>query len=98
MKYNIICIFCRVSEALIYGAWMLGQGLAFVPNFSIAKLAAGRMFHIMDRKPQIYSPQMMGSCAWVSYIYSAVTIPAVTVKCPLLFLDLRYTLFKIKFQ
>jgi len=60
-----------VSEALIYGAWMLGQGLAFVPNYSIAKMAAGRMFRIMDRKPRIYSSQMMGSCAWVSDIFSS---------------------------
>jgi hypothetical protein len=59
-----------VSEALIYGAWVLGQGLAFVPNYSIAKMAAGRMFSITDRKPKIYSSQMMSSCAWVSYIFS----------------------------
>lgn len=72
MKLNKICIFFRVSEALIYGAWMLGQGLAFVPNYSIAKMAAGRMFRIMDRKPQIHSSQMMGSCAWVSYIFSSL--------------------------
>jgi ATP-binding cassette subfamily B (MDR/TAP) protein 1 len=54
----------KVSEALIYGAWMLGQGLAFVPNYSIAKMAAGRILRIMDRKPRIQSSQMMGSCAW----------------------------------
>ena len=71
MKLNKNCIFCRVSEALLYGAWMLGQGLAFVPNYSIAKMAAGRMFRIMDRKPRIDSPQMKGSCAWVNYIFSS---------------------------
>ncbi|KAJ9579274.1 hypothetical protein L9F63_024620, partial [Diploptera punctata] len=43
----------KVSEALIFGAWMLGQGLAFAPNYSIAKMAAGRMFRLMDRKPRI---------------------------------------------
>jgi len=51
---------------------MLGQGLAFVPNYSIAKMAAGRMFCIMDRKPRIHSSQMMGSCAWVSYIFGSL--------------------------
>jgi ATP-binding cassette subfamily B (MDR/TAP) protein 1 len=55
-----------VSEVLIFGAWMLGQGLAFVPNYNTAKMAAGRMFLLMDRKPHIYSPQMTGSSDWVS--------------------------------
>ena len=45
----------RVSEALIFGVWMLGQGLAFAPNYSIAKMAAGRMIQLIDRKPKIYS-------------------------------------------
>jgi hypothetical protein len=61
-----MCIFGRVSEALIFGSWMLGQGLAFVPNYSIAKMAAGRMFRLMDRKPRIYSPQITGSSDLVS--------------------------------
>jgi ATP-binding cassette subfamily B (MDR/TAP) protein 1 len=60
-----------VAETLVYGAWMLGQGLAFAPNYSIAKMAAGRMFRIMDRKPRIYSSQTTGSSAWVSYIFSS---------------------------
>jgi hypothetical protein len=67
---NNICIFGRVSEALIFGSWMLGQALAFVPNYSIAKMAAGRMFHLMDRKPQIYSPQITGSSDLVSGIFN----------------------------
>jgi hypothetical protein len=49
---------------------MLGQGLAFVPNYSIAKIAAGRMFRLMDRKPRIYSPQITGSSDLVSAIFS----------------------------
>jgi hypothetical protein len=49
---------------------MLGQGLAFVPNYSIAKMAAGRMFRLIDRKPQIYSPQIIGSSDLVSGIFS----------------------------
>ncbi|XP_021920941.1 multidrug resistance protein homolog 49-like isoform X2 [Zootermopsis nevadensis] len=54
----------KVSEVLIFGAWMLGQGLAFVPNYNTAKMAAGRMFRLMDRKPRIYSPQVTGSSYW----------------------------------
>ena len=55
LQIFIKIIYFRVSEALIFGAWMLGQGLAFAPNYSIAKMAAGRMFRLMDRKPRIYS-------------------------------------------
>ncbi|XP_069680452.1 multidrug resistance protein homolog 49 isoform X2 [Periplaneta americana] len=54
----------KVSEALIFGAWMLGQGLAFAPNYSIAKMAAGRLFRLMDRKPRIYSAPVTGTGIW----------------------------------
>jgi hypothetical protein len=50
---------------------MLGQGLAFVPNYNIAKMASGRLFRVMDRKPRIYSPQMTGSNDWVSCIFNS---------------------------
>lgn len=74
-----------MTEALLYGAWMLGQGIAFFPNYSTAKIAAGRMLSIIDRKPRTYSSQMTGSSAWVSYILSS---HSATVKCPLVFFDL----------
>ncbi|XP_046665840.1 multidrug resistance protein homolog 49 isoform X2 [Homalodisca vitripennis] len=44
-----------VSEALLFGAWMLAQVLSFAPNLQLARTAAGRLFRILDRKPQIYS-------------------------------------------
>ncbi|XP_049836463.1 multidrug resistance protein homolog 49-like [Schistocerca gregaria] len=44
-----------VAEALIFSTWMLGQSMAFAPNFGAAKLAAGRLFQLLDRKPQIES-------------------------------------------
>ena len=47
---------------------MLGQGIAFFPNYSTAKIAAGRMLRIIDRKPRIYSSQTTGSNAWVSFV------------------------------
>jgi ATP-binding cassette subfamily B (MDR/TAP) protein 1 len=34
---------------------MLGQTLAFAPNYNAAKMAAGRLFYLMDRKPRIPS-------------------------------------------
>ncbi|XP_011139991.1 multidrug resistance protein homolog 49 isoform X1 [Harpegnathos saltator] len=46
----------KVSEALIFGSWMLGQALAFAPNFNMAKISAGRIFRLLDRMPQITSP------------------------------------------
>ncbi|XP_066999667.2 multidrug resistance protein homolog 49 [Anabrus simplex] len=44
-----------VGEALIFGTWMLGQSMAFAPNFGAAKSAAGRLFRMLDRKPLIAS-------------------------------------------
>ncbi|XP_011646882.1 multidrug resistance protein homolog 49 isoform X1 [Pogonomyrmex barbatus] len=46
----------KVSEALIFGSWMLGQALAFAPNFNTAKISAGRIFKLLDRVPEITSP------------------------------------------
>lgn len=60
----------KVSEALIFGSWMLGQALAFAPNFNTAKISAGRIFRLLDRMPQITSPA--GSAGrdvdWVSLL------------------------------
>lgn len=50
-------IFFRVAEALIFGTWMLGQSMAFAPNFGTAKLSAGRLFQLLDRKPLISSSE-----------------------------------------
>ncbi|KAJ9592690.1 hypothetical protein L9F63_015634, partial [Diploptera punctata] len=55
----------KISEALIFGAWMLGQTLAFAPNYNAAKMAAGRIFNLMDRKPKIVSPDVNAN-EWVS--------------------------------
>lgn len=45
----------KVSESLLFGAWVLGQTLALVPNLSAAKLSAGRLFAMIDRRPRINS-------------------------------------------
>ncbi|CAG5040909.1 unnamed protein product [Parnassius apollo] len=47
----------KVSEALIFGAWMMGQALAFAPNFGAAMLAAGRVMTLLARKPRVVSPR-----------------------------------------
>ncbi|CAH1634814.1 unnamed protein product [Spodoptera littoralis] len=43
----------KVSEALIFGAWMMGQALAFAPNFGAAVSAAGRVMTLLARKPKV---------------------------------------------
>ncbi|KAL0879462.1 hypothetical protein ABMA27_003213 [Loxostege sticticalis] len=45
----------KVSEALVFGAWMMGQALAFAPNFGAAVSAAGRVLTQLARKPKIQS-------------------------------------------
>ncbi|CAG9782590.1 unnamed protein product [Diatraea saccharalis] len=45
----------KVSEALIFGAWMMGQALAFAPNFGAAISAAGRIMTQLARQPTIES-------------------------------------------
>lgn len=61
----------KVSEALIFGSWMLGQALAFAPNFNTAKISAGRIFRLLDRVPQITSPPGSENkdLDWVSLYY-----------------------------
>jgi hypothetical protein len=44
---------------------MLGQTLAFAPNYNAAKMAAGRLFYLVDRKPRISSPDENAN-EWVS--------------------------------
>ncbi|XP_055537427.1 multidrug resistance protein homolog 49 [Wyeomyia smithii] len=46
----------KVSEALIFGAWMLGQALAYAPNVNSAMLSAGRLMKLLDRTPKMYNP------------------------------------------
>ncbi|KAM3965965.1 multidrug resistance protein homolog 49 [Aphomia sociella] len=45
----------KVSEALIFGAWMMGQALAFAPNFGAAVSAAGRVMTLLRRQPLVES-------------------------------------------
>ncbi|XP_077296429.1 multidrug resistance protein homolog 49-like [Arctopsyche grandis] len=44
-----------VSEALIFGSWMIGQALAFAPNVNNAKISSKRIFALLDRIPNILS-------------------------------------------
>ena len=42
-----------VFFALVFGAAGAGQAGAFAPNYAKAKLSAGRIFHLLDRVPEI---------------------------------------------
>nr|QFU47755.1 P-glycoprotein [Palaemon carinicauda] len=43
----------KVTEAFILGAMMVGQAMAFAPNYSKAKVAASKIFHLLQRKSEI---------------------------------------------
>ncbi|KAK7086307.1 tRNA N6-adenosine threonylcarbamoyltransferase [Halocaridina rubra] len=45
----------KVTEAFILGAMMVGQAVAFAPNYSKAKVAASKIFALLKRKPLIDS-------------------------------------------
>ncbi|XP_037948001.1 multidrug resistance protein homolog 49-like isoform X1 [Teleopsis dalmanni] len=47
----------KVSEALIFGSWMLGHAFAYAPNVSAAILSAGRLLKLFNRAPAIQSVQ-----------------------------------------
>jgi hypothetical protein len=44
---------CRVGQALIFGTMMVGQTMAFAPNYNKAKIAGARIIRLLDRRPII---------------------------------------------
>lgn len=50
----------KVSEALMMGTMSVGQAAAFMPNYNKAKLAASRIFDLLERKPLIDSSPTSG--------------------------------------
>ncbi|KAH8379789.1 hypothetical protein KR009_007286, partial [Drosophila setifemur] len=49
----------KISNTMLYGLFILAQSLAFTPAFNAALLSANRMYEIIDRKPQIQSPDSL---------------------------------------
>lgn len=47
----------KVSEALIFGSWMLGQALAYAPNVNSAIISASKLMRILDRTPKVMNPK-----------------------------------------
>ena len=52
MVVRVFCCF-RVFGAIVFGAMGMGQASSFVPDYAKAKSAAARIFHIIDRVPEI---------------------------------------------
>lgn len=64
--FKFVIISYSVSEALIFGSWMIGQALAFAPNVNAAKISAKRIFSSLDRIPNIFSkPKSKDEDNWV---------------------------------
>lgn len=57
----------RVVEALIYGAYMLGQSLVYAPGFSAAKDCGARVLSVIQRQPCVITePGVMDTPHWVN--------------------------------
>ncbi|XP_075988822.1 multidrug resistance protein homolog 49-like [Anticarsia gemmatalis] len=46
-----------VSEALIYGAWMLAAALSFAPSFAAAKRSGARILAALNRRPAVVTEE-----------------------------------------
>lgn len=45
-----------MSEALVAGAWFLGQALSFTPSVNAGMKSAMRILKLLDRVPKLYNP------------------------------------------
>lgn len=61
--------FCtvRVAEALILGTMMVGQAVAFAPNYSKARVAASQIFALLERRPAIDTSAGVGLRLVIGY-------------------------------
>ncbi|XP_061393524.1 multidrug resistance protein homolog 65 [Musca vetustissima] len=48
----------KISNSMLYGLFILAQSLAFTPMFNAALVSADRIFSIIDREPEIKSPEV----------------------------------------
>lgn len=44
-----------MSEALVYGAWMLAEALSFAPSFAAARRSGARILQMLQRVPKVQS-------------------------------------------
>lgn len=50
---RLIVVDFRVNEAVMYGAYMLGQSLVYAPSFNSAKACGARILSIINRTPKV---------------------------------------------
>ncbi|XP_047524484.1 multidrug resistance protein homolog 49-like [Pieris napi] len=50
LPYNIVLL---VNEALMYGAYMLGQSLVYAPSFNSARACGARILSVINREPKV---------------------------------------------
>lgn len=56
---------CRISEALISGAWSIGNAVAFTPNFQKGVAAADSVIQLLKRTPKIKNSDNASAYGWV---------------------------------
>ncbi|CAH0712783.1 unnamed protein product, partial [Brenthis ino] len=56
-----------VSEALIYGAWMLAEALSFAPNFAAARRSGARIVRALRRTPLVQTEgTAVDDASWIA--------------------------------
>ncbi|CAG4942049.1 unnamed protein product [Colias eurytheme] len=50
LPYNIVLL---VNEAVMYGAYMLGQSLVYAPSFNSARACGARILSVINREPKV---------------------------------------------
>lgn len=59
----------RVNEAVMYGAYMLGQSLVYAPSFNSAKACGAKILAIIHRQPKVRTEDgVKDKRDWVSRI------------------------------
>jgi hypothetical protein len=56
------------------GTVSIANAMAFAPNFQKGIVAAAHIFHLLDRKPQIYDPSGTSEKNWVSMLLNILII------------------------
>lgn len=83
LSCNLTYLSSRVAEALILGTMMVGQAVAFAPNYSKARVAASQIFALLDRQPAIDTSPGVG-LRLVSTIVLQVTFHSLIPMLPCL--------------
>ena len=51
----LLCSSSRVFSAIVFSAMSIGQATSFAPDYGKAKLAAAKVFQLLDHEPSIDS-------------------------------------------